>query len=85
MPTAHDALGEDPGCGKPLFLPVQQLGQVGRKAALRAYFKNHFSISVEQHMDYFQVGQNKAVNELKNIDWLVLENADSDGRKKEDT
>ncbi len=82
---AHDALGEDPGCRKPLFPPVQQLGREGRKAALRAYFEKHFSISVGEYMDYFQVGQKKAVKELKNTSWLMQEKAESSGRKKADT
>jgi len=82
---AHDALGEDPGCEKPLFPRVQQLGCEGRKAALRAYFKKHFSISVKEYMDYFQVGQKKAVKELKNTGWLMRQEAESSGRKMVDT
>ncbi len=82
---AHDALGEDPGCKDPLFPPVQQLGREGRKAALREYFEKHFAISVGGYMDYFQVGQKKALKELKNTSWLMQEDAKSSGKKKADT
>ncbi len=83
---AHDALGEDPGCGEPLFPPVQQLGREGRKAALRNYFKkNSSTICVGQYMDYFQVGQKKAVKELNNTNWLKQEDRGSSGRNKVDT
>ena len=78
---AHNAMGEDPGCNDPLFPPIRELGREGRKAALQEYFKGHFSISVGEYMDYFQVGQNKAIKELKKTPWLMQEIAKSTGRK----
>ena len=68
---AHDALGEDPGCGKPLLPRVQHLGPSGRKAALRAYFENNSYISIEKYMEHFRVGRRRAVKELRNTDWLM--------------
>ncbi|MDO9535312.1 MAG: radical SAM protein [Bacillota bacterium] len=82
---AQNALGEDPGCEDPLFPSVQQLGREGRKAALIEYFKMHFSISVGKYIDYFQVGQNRAIKELKNTAWLRQENPLSSGRKMADS
>lgn len=82
---AHDAMGEDPGCNDPLFPPIRQLGREGRKAALGEYFKGNYSISVGEYMDYFQVGQNKAIKELRNTPWLMQENTRSTGRKMEDS
>ena len=82
---AHDAMGEDPGCLDALYPPVQRLGREGRKAVLRSYIKRNFSISVEKYMDHFQVGQKTAIIELKNMNWLMLENKAATGNKKEDT
>ncbi len=82
---AHDIFGEDPGCYDPLYPPAQHLDRDGRKAVLHYYMKEKFSISVARYMDYFQVGQKTAVKELKNTDWLMLENEKAKGKKKEDT
>lgn len=83
---AHCALGEDPGCGAPLFPPARNLGREGRKAVLRSYFERYSSISVEDYMAYFQVGRQKvAARELKNTSWLMPENQESSGRKMTDS
>ncbi len=81
---AHDAYGEDPGCYDPLYPTTQHLGRDGRKAVLHYYMKEKASISVANYMDYFQVGQKTAVKELRNTDWLMLENFEAKGNKKED-
>jgi len=81
---ANDALGDDPGCGAPLFPPACNLGREGRQAVLHSYFDRCFSITVDEYMEYFQVGRQKASKELRNASWLMPGNQVAHGRKKID-
>jgi len=82
---AHDALGADPFCPEPLQPPLKNLGRTGRKIDLETHLPRRGTINIGEYMERYGVGQEKAVNELRNCPLVVKSDSTATGRKKADT
>lgn len=77
---ADDALSGDPGCPGPVLPGRKELGPIGRKLDFEDYLTEYDSISVEQYMLRYGVGQAKAIKEIR-ANGMRTDDGDN-GRKK---
>lgn len=79
---SEDAIGGDPHCPFPSCRPLNSVGKNGRSINFKDYISCRKNISVGEYMERYGVGQNTAINEMRNAGMVPLQKGIR--RKKKD-